>query len=133
MKKTKYRVIIAMRISSFFYTLKQGVKNIWSNRLFSLASIATMSACIFLFGLFYSIVTNFQAMVKNAEEGVAVTAFFDEGISEEQIKDIGNKIEKEQKLQNLILYLRKMHGVSSKKRILREMRNLLRDLQMIIH
>ena len=27
-----------MRISSFFYTVKQGFKNIWNNRLFSLAS-----------------------------------------------------------------------------------------------
>lgn len=43
--------------------------------MFSLASIATMTACIFLFGLFYSIVTNFQAMVKDAESGVAVTVF----------------------------------------------------------
>ena len=48
--------------------------------MFSLASIATMSACIFLFGLFFSIVINFQAMVKDAESGVAVTVFFQEGI-----------------------------------------------------
>lgn len=60
--------------------------------MFSLASIATMSACIFLFGLFFSIVTNFQAMVKEAESGVAVTVFFQEGISEEQIEAIGKEI-----------------------------------------
>lgn len=83
-----------MRISSFFYTLKQGFKNIWSNRLFSLASMATMAACIFLLGIFYSLATNFQAMVKTAEEGVAVTAFFNEGITEEQMEDIGDKISK---------------------------------------
>ena len=83
-----------MRISSFFYTVKQGFKNIWNNRLFSLASIATMAACIFMFGIFYSLAANFQAMVKSAEEGVAVTAFFDEGITEEQIQAIGDKIEK---------------------------------------
>ena len=41
-----------MRISTFFYTLKQGVINIFRNKLFSLASIATISACLFLFGLF---------------------------------------------------------------------------------
>ena len=46
-----------MRISTFFYTIKQGLVNIWKNKMFSLASIATMTACIFLFGLFYSIVT----------------------------------------------------------------------------
>ncbi len=81
-----------MRISTFFYTIKQGLKNIWKNKMFSLASIATMTACIFLFGLFYTIVTNFQSMVKDAEEGVAVTVFFDEGISQEKIDEIGEKI-----------------------------------------
>ena len=62
--------------------------------MFSLASIATMSACIFLFGLFFSIVTNFQAMVKEAESGVAVTVFFDEGITQEKIDHIGDEIKK---------------------------------------
>ena len=56
-----------MRISSVGYTIKQGIRNIWRNKMFSLASMATMSACIFLFGLFFAIVTNFQAMVKEAE------------------------------------------------------------------
>lgn len=81
-----------MRISSLGYTIKQGFCNIWRNKMFSLASIATMSACIFLFGLFFAIVSNFQAMVKEAESGVAVTAFFEPGISQEQIEAIGNEI-----------------------------------------
>lgn len=83
-----------MKISSFFYSVKQGLKNIWRNKMFSIASIATMCACIFMFGLFYAIVNNFQAMVKEAEEGVAVSVFFDEGISQEQIDAIGEKISK---------------------------------------
>lgn len=81
-----------MRISTFFYTVKQGLANIWKNKMFSLASIATMTACIFLFGLFYTIVTNFQSMVKDAESGVAVTVLFDEGISAERIEEIGTLI-----------------------------------------
>lgn len=81
-----------MRISSLGYTVKQGVRNIWRNKMFSLASIATMSACIFLFGLFFAIVMNFQAMVREAESGVAVTVFFDHGIAQEQIDEIGRKI-----------------------------------------
>ena len=39
------KVIAAMRISSFFYSIKQGIKNIWRNKMFSIASIATMCAC----------------------------------------------------------------------------------------
>jgi len=60
--------------------------------LFSLASIATMTACIFMLGLFYMIVMNFQSMVKDAESGVAVTVFFDDGISEQRIEEIGELI-----------------------------------------
>jgi cell division transport system permease protein len=62
--------------------------------MFSLASIATMAACIFMFGLFYIIVTNFTNMVREAEESVAVTVFFDEGISQERIDEIGEEIAK---------------------------------------
>lgn len=82
-----------MRISTFFYTIKQGLVNIWKNKMFSLVSIATMTACIFLFGLFYMIVTNFQSMVREAEEGVAITVLFDEGISEQRIEEIGELID----------------------------------------
>lgn len=62
--------------------------------MFSLASIATMSACIFLFGLFYSIVVNFQSIVKEAESGVAVTVFFDAGLEQGKIDNIGAEIDK---------------------------------------
>ncbi len=62
--------------------------------MFSLASIATMSACIFLFGLFFSIVVNFQSIVKEAESGVAVTVFFDEGLEQDKIDSIGAEIDK---------------------------------------
>lgn len=83
-----------MRVSTFIYTFKQGVKNIWRNKIFSLASIATMSACIFLFGLFYAIVMNFQSIVKEVESGVAITVFFEDGTSQERIDEIGALIEK---------------------------------------
>ena len=81
-----------MSINTFFYSMGQGIKNIGRNKLFSLATIATIAACVFLFGLFYSIVVNFQNIVKQAQAGVAVTVFFDEGISDEKIAEIGEKI-----------------------------------------
>lgn len=72
-------------INSFFYSIGQGFRNLTRNRWYTLATVATISACLFLFGIFYSIVTNFQYMVKTAEEGVSVTVFFDEGVTEDQI------------------------------------------------
>ena len=82
-----------MRFSTFIYTLKQGIANIFRNKWYSLASIATIGACLFMFGIFYSIVANFQYIVKEAQNGVAVTVFFDEGLSEERIVQIGSLIE----------------------------------------
>ncbi len=87
-----------MRISTIFYNIRQGLANIWRNKMFSLASIATMTACIFLLGIFYSIGVNFGRMVQEAEEGVAVTVFFVEGISQEQIDAIGDKIKKREEV-----------------------------------
>lgn len=95
-----------MKISTLLYTIKQGFANIFRNKWYSLASIATISACLFLFGLFYSIVANFQNILKTAEEGVSVTVFFHsewdgceshaEGQipSEQQIEEIGQEIAK---------------------------------------
>lgn len=60
--------------------------------MFSLASIATMSACIFLFGLFFSILVNFQYIIRTAEEGVAITVFFEEDATDEQKQNIGDQL-----------------------------------------
>ena len=83
-----------MRISTLFYTIKQGVINIFRNKWFSLASIATIGACLFLFGIFYAVLVNVENIVKTAQEGVSITVFFDEGISQEKIEEIGALIDK---------------------------------------
>lgn len=81
-----------MRISTLGYIIKQGFKNIFSNKMFSLASIATMASCIFLFGLFYSVLVNVEFSVKEAQSSVAVTVFFDEGIDDARVQEIGTLI-----------------------------------------
>ena len=90
-----------MKLRTLFYNIGQGMKNIRTNKMFSIASIATMTACIFLFGLFFSLGVNFSSMVKNAEEGVAVTVFFDEGLPQEQIDKIGEAIRGRQEVDNV--------------------------------
>ena len=82
-----------MRISTVRYTVKQGLRNISRNKMFSIASIATMAACIFLFGVFYSLMTNFTYIVEKAEEGVAVVVFFEEDATDTQISNIKKKLE----------------------------------------
>ena len=83
-----------MRFNAIGYCFKQGFKNIWRNKLFSLASMATMAACIFMFGIFFCMVQNFQHFVREVEEGVAVTVLFDEGTTEDEILEIGQGLTK---------------------------------------
>ncbi len=91
-----------MRINSFFYTLGQGFKNLGRNKWYTMASIATITACLFLFGLFYAIITNFQNVVKTAEEGVSVTVFFNEGTSEEEILAVKSDLEKRTEVREIV-------------------------------
>ena len=81
-----------MRISSVGYSVEQGVKNIRRNLLFSLASVGTIVACLFVFGLFYAVLVNFRGAIHKIESTISISVFFDEGISEEGIKLIGEQI-----------------------------------------
>lgn len=88
-------------ISVFLYSVKQGIKSMRKNRMFTLASIGTMAACLFLFGMFYFIVSNFNHMVKEVETSVGVTVFFEEGISQEQIDSIGEAIKAREEVDHM--------------------------------
>ena len=81
-----------MKIRSLWYHIVDGFKNIHRNRLFSLASMATIAACIFLFGVFYSLIANFQYMIESAESEICVTVFFDEDLDETGILKLGDTI-----------------------------------------
>ena len=89
-------------ISTLFYSIKEGLKNLYRNRMFSLASIGTITACLFMFGIFYFLLSNFRYMIQNAETSVAVTVFFDEGITEKQINRIGTLIDSREEVANSI-------------------------------
>lgn len=91
-----------MRISTFFYTIKQGFANLFRNKWYTLASLATIGACLFLFGVFYAIVINFQNIVKTAEQGVSVTVFFDEGITDTRIQEIGDLLNKRTEVSSVV-------------------------------
>ncbi len=81
-----------MKISSAWYSIKQGAKNIQRNLIFSLASIGTIVACLFLLGVFYAIVVNFQQAVNDVQSTVTISVFFDEGIDGDSVTAIGEQI-----------------------------------------
>ena len=84
--------VCTLKIRSVGYSFKQGFKNIGRNKMFSIASVATMTACIFLFGLFFSIVLNMAYVLKNVESNVGITVFFEEGLDQASMNEIGAQI-----------------------------------------
>lgn len=81
-------------IRSFFYCLKQGIRSIFHNGKFSLASIGTIAASLFLIGLFYFVTVNIRYVMKEAEQNVGVTVLFEEGCTEQTVRAIGDAIRK---------------------------------------
>lgn len=73
----------------FFYCLGQGIKSFTRNKGYTIASIVTVAACIFLVGIFLSVVFNMNHVISEAEQSVCITVFFDEDLTEEQIVEIG--------------------------------------------
>ena len=54
--------------------------------------MATISACIFLFCLFFAIVANVQNITQVAQSTIGISVFFDDGLPVEQITAIGDQI-----------------------------------------
>lgn len=90
---TKKREGIDMRkIRTLFYCIGQGIRSTWKNRVYSLASAGTITACLLLLGVFYFVVANFNEAVESAESLVGITVFFDEGTEEDRIRAIQEEI-----------------------------------------
>ena len=89
------------KLRTLFYSLGQGIKNLGRNRMFSLASIGTMTTCLFLFGVFYFLLVNLQQLLVEAESNVGITVFFEEGADKDKIDLIGQEILKNELVERI--------------------------------
>lgn len=90
-----------MKVSTLGYSLSQGTKNIWKNRLFSIASISTMAACLFIFSVFYIVMINFQSSMDKMETALGITTLFNEDLQEEDILKLKVDIEKRAEVESI--------------------------------
>lgn len=83
-----------MRVNSFAYLVRSGFKNLWHNRLMTAASIGVLVACMMLIGGAALLSLNVRNIVGIAGEENEVVVFLEEGLSEDEIKEIGISINK---------------------------------------
>lgn len=93
-----------MKIRTFLYTLWQGIRNMFKNGWYTLASVATIGACLFLLGMFYSIVSNAQHILYTVEEGVSVTVFFNEDVTDAQIDAFGQELIQRPEVRDVVFH-----------------------------
>lgn len=70
-----------MKLRSITYLSKEGVKNMWANRLMTIASIGVLVACMVLIGLAILISINLNQALGNLEEQNVVRVFFNDKTS----------------------------------------------------
>lgn len=98
----KEKAVISMKIKTLLYNIKQGFVNIKRNKLFSMASVATIAICIFLISMFYAVVVNFNYMIDTLESKLCVTTFFEKDITDEKIEELKEKIGRRAEVSKII-------------------------------
>ena len=68
------------RLSSLGYLLKEGVKNIWSNRTMSFASVGVLVSCLLLTGAAVLFSMNVDVAMKSLEGNNSTTVYLQEGL-----------------------------------------------------
>lgn len=81
-----------MNFSSFRYLVKEGFRNVWANRLMSIASIAVLFSCLLLIGASVLFSVNAGSALNMVESQNVAMVFLKDDLSEEQIAQIGTKI-----------------------------------------
>ena len=69
-------------LNSFFYLVKQGFKNLWNNRLMSLASIGVLVSCMLLIGAAALLAVNVSNVVGELEDQSEAIVYLDDGTSD---------------------------------------------------
>ncbi len=85
--------ITAMK-NRFGYLLGQGIKNIFTHGFMSFASVAVITACLFIMGCFSLLTLNIDNMIAEMQNQNKVIAYVDEELSEDEARDLADQVAK---------------------------------------
>lgn len=74
-------------LNSFFYLVKQGFKNLWNNRLMSLASIGVLVSCMLLIGAAALLSINISSIVDEIEDQSEAIVYLEDGLDDSEIDE----------------------------------------------
>jgi cell division transport system permease protein len=78
----------------FGYLTKEGFKNVWSNRIMSIASVCVLVSCLILTGAASLLSLNVEKVVESVGQSNETTVYIKDGVSQLEAVYIGKDIEK---------------------------------------
>ena len=75
-------------LNSFFYLVKQGFKNLWNNRLMSLASVGVLVSCMLLIGAAALLSVNISSIVEAVEDQSEAIVYLEDGLDDAAIEEV---------------------------------------------
>lgn len=81
-----------MRFSSFTYLVRQGLHNMWANRLMTFASMGVLTVCMILIGVAYLLGVNVDAIVEYIGDQNETVVYLQDGLTDDQIAAVDSAI-----------------------------------------
>ncbi len=75
-------------LNSFFYLVKQGFKNLWNNRLMSLASVGVLVSCMLLIGAAALLSVNVSSIVDAVEDQSEAVVYLNDGLDSSSVENV---------------------------------------------
>lgn len=82
-----------MKISSIGYLIKEGIKNTWTNRMMSLASVGVLVSCLVLTGAAMMVSLNVKTVVDKVGDSNVTTVYLQDNATDIQAQQVGKEIE----------------------------------------
>ena len=93
-----------MKLSSMNYLFGQGMKNIWTNRIMSVASFCILSVSLLLIGFTLLFTANINRFVSGVENKNEVVIFLDEDVDSTMASAMENTIRNIHNVESVVFY-----------------------------
>ena len=77
---------------SLSYLTKEGFRNVWVNRLMSIASIAVLMACLVMMGSAFMVLVNVEGVMKEIEAENVVMVYLDLDATDSEVMRVEQDI-----------------------------------------
>lgn len=110
------------------YLIKEGIRNLWHNRLMSISSIGVLGVCLLLISNAVLIGSNINAMVSQIGTENAVVVYLQDGTDEQTAKDLGAKLLALENIKS-VEFLSSEDALNNWKEVLSEYPDLLEGIE----